>query len=89
MRELITTTSFKKDLKRAKKRGKDSKKLRYIIDKLLADEPLERKFNMHRLVGKMAPSWECHIEPDWLLVWDKDDSAITLLRTGTHSDLFS
>ncbi len=88
MRELITTTAFKKDIKRAKKRGKGAKKLRHIIDKLLTGEPLERKFKVHRLVGKMAPYWECHIEPDWLLVWDEDDNAITLIRMGTHSDLF-
>ncbi len=66
MREVITTTSFKKDIKRARKRGKDPKKLKHIIDKLLINEPLDKKFKAHRLVGNMAPYWECHIEPDWL-----------------------
>jgi len=88
MRELVTTTAFKKDLKRAKKRGKDPNKLRSVIDKLLVNELLEKRLKAHRLAGNMAPYWECHIEPDWLLIWDEDDSAITLIRTGSHSDLF-
>jgi mRNA interferase YafQ len=88
MRELFTTTAFKKDIKRANKRGKDPGKLRHVIEKLLTKEPLERKYKAHRLAGKMAPYWECHIEPDWLLVWDEDESVITLIRMGSHSDLF-
>jgi mRNA interferase YafQ len=88
MRDLFSTTLFKKDLKRAKKRGKDPKKLRDVVDKLLGNKPLDRKLRAHRLIGNMAPYWECHIEPDWLLIWDEDDTLITLIRTGTHSDLF-
>jgi mRNA interferase YafQ len=88
MLELITTTSFKKDIKRVKKRGKDPKKLQSIIAKLLSSELLGRNLKAHRLVGNMAPYWECHIEPDWLLIWNEDDITITLIRTGSHSDLF-
>ncbi|PCI39962.1 MAG: type II toxin-antitoxin system mRNA interferase toxin, RelE/StbE family [Rhodospirillaceae bacterium] len=88
MRDLFTTTLFKKDLKRIKKRGKDPAKIKHIIDKLLANEPLDKKFKAHRLIGNMAPYRECHIEPDWLLIWDEDNHSIRLMRTGSHSDLF-
>jgi|SaaInlV_165m_DNA_1040744.scaffolds.fasta_scaffold152014_1 mRNA interferase YafQ len=88
MRNLVTTTTFKKDLKRVKKRGKNPDKLRDILDNLLANELLERKFKAHRLAGNMAPYWECHIESDWLLIWEENDDTLTLIRTGTHSDLF-
>ncbi len=88
MRELLITTLFKKDIKRARKRGKNPGKLRNIVNKLLANEPLDKKFRSHRLVGNMAPYMECHIEPDWLLVWNEDEQSVTLIRTGTHSDLF-
>ena len=88
MRNLVTTTTFMKDLKRVKKRGKNPDKLRDILDNLLANELLERKFKPHRLAGNMAPYWECHIESDWLLIWEENDDTLTLIRTGTHSDLF-
>tara|TARA_B100000315_G_scaffold155242_1_gene143746 strand:- start:95 stop:364 length:270 start_codon:yes stop_codon:yes gene_type:complete len=88
MRDLYRTTLFKRDLKRARKRGKGPGKLRNIVNKLLANEPLDKRFKAHRLVGNMAPYWECHIEPDWLLFRYEDDVSVTLVRTGTHSDLF-
>ena len=59
-----------------------------IINRLLAGERLAPRHLAHRLAGNMSPYWECHIEPDWLLIWDDDGSTITLIRTGTHSDLF-
>lgn len=88
MRKLRTTTQFKRDLKRVGKRGKDTDKLRNVIAKLIAGEPLDRLNKPHRLLGDWSPCWECHIEPDWLLVWDEDEESVTLIRTGTHSDLF-
>jgi len=88
MRELLTTKQFKKDLKRAKKRGKSGETLQDILNNLVNDIPLDPRHKPHRLIGDWAPCWECHIEPDWLLIWDEDDSSVTLIRTGTHSDLF-
>ena len=88
MRELRTTTQFKKDLRRAKKRGKNPDKLRRIIETLVAGEPVGPRNRPHRLSGDWSSFWECHIEPDWLLVWNEDESTVTLVRTGTHSDLF-
>lgn len=88
MRELLVTSQFKKDLKKAKKRRKDLSKLESILDKLTSSEALEPKNRPHRLAGDWKPCWECHIEPDWLLIWDEDETSVTLIRTGTHSDLF-
>ncbi|MCY4379018.1 MAG: type II toxin-antitoxin system YafQ family toxin [Candidatus Dadabacteria bacterium] len=88
MRELRTTAQFKRDLRKARKRGKNPDKLRSIIEKLVAGRPLARLNKPHRLLGDWFPCWECHIEPDWLLVWDENEESVTLMRTGTHSDLF-
>ena len=88
MRKLYVTTKFKKDLKKIRKRGKDPDKLGSIIKKLIANEPLDLRNKPHRLSGKWYLSWECHIEPDWLLIWKENGESVTLMRTGTHSDLF-
>ncbi len=88
MRELRATTQFKRDLRRTRKRGKDIEKLMRIVDKLLAGEPLDQQNRPHRLSGEWSPCRECHIEPDWLLIWDEAEDSVTLIRTGTHSDLF-
>lgn len=84
------TKRFEKDLRRAEKRGKDLDKLFAVIDKLAKDEPLEQKNRVHLLLGEYSGYWECHIEPDWLLVYEKFDDVLVLsmYRTGTHSDLF-
>jgi len=89
MREIRTTSQFRKDLKKAKKRQKDLDKLEAILDKLVASETLEPHNRPHPLSGNWKPCWECHIEPDWLLIWDEDETSIILIRTGTHSDLFA
>ena len=88
MRELILTTRFRRDLRRVARRGKDERRLGDVLDKLIAGEPLEPRHRAHQLTGSMAPLWECHIENDWLLVWDEDDNSVTLMQTGTHSDIF-
>lgn len=84
------TNRFEKDLMQAVKRGKNLDKLFTIIDKLAAGEPLEKKNRTHLLIGEYSGYWECHIEPDWLLVYEKFDDVLVLsmYRTGTHSDLF-
>ncbi len=84
------TNQFEKDLKQAVKRGKDIDKLFAVIEKLAAGEPLEAKNRTHMLIGQYSGYWECHIESDWLLVYEKfgDVLVLSMYRTGTHSDLF-
>ncbi len=74
--------------KRAIKRGKDLDKLWKIVEQLLNNKPLEKRHRPHPLSGNHATAWECHIEPDWLLIWNQEDDQLVLSRTGTHSDLF-
>ena len=85
---LLTTNRFERDLKRAIKRGKDLDKLLKIVELLLDNKPLEKRHRPHPLSGNYATAWECHIEPDWLLIWNQEDDQLVLSRTGTHSDLF-
>lgn len=90
MLQLVTTTQFRKDIKHAKKRGLNLKKLETILDTLQREEPLDEKHRDHALVGNYLGFRECHIEPDWLLVYaiDKGQLILTASRTGSHSDLF-
>ena len=81
---------FKKSFKLCKKRGYDIAKLEAVI-KILAEEgTLPTKYRPHILTGNYAGLWECHIEADWLLIWEQNDTELTLLflETGTHSDIF-
>lgn len=84
------TTRFEKDVKQAQKRGKDLDKLFYVIEKLANGEKLEECYRDHSLVGLYKGCRECHIEPDWLLVYEifEDVLILSLVRTGSHSDLF-
>ena len=88
MKRVSQTTHFSRDLKRMRKRGKDLAKLREIIKRLAAGKPLEPRLRDHVLVGQWQPSRDCHIEPDWILIYTTDDATLRLERTGTHSDLF-
>ena len=85
---LLTTGRFERDLQHARRRGKNLDKLWAVVDRLLAGESLEPRHRTHRLSGQWARSWECHIEPDWLLIWHVRDDALVLIRTGSHADLF-
>ena len=89
--KLVPTSQFKKDYKRAKKRGLDMSELQSVLDKLCADEPLEERHRDHALVGRYAGFRESHIRPDWLLVYaiDKEQLILTASRTGSHANLFS
>lgn len=91
--EIKNTTQFKKDYKLAKRRGLDINLLKEIISKLANGDPLEPKHKDHPLSGNWAGHRECHIQPDWLLVYRYEDDVLvltlTLTRTGTHSDLYS
>ena len=88
--ELILTGKFKKSLKLAKKRGLDLKLLDKVITMLQNDISLEEKYRDHELKGKYQGFRECHIQPDWLLIYlkEKDVLTLTLVDTGTHADLF-
>jgi len=88
MRRPAYTTRFHKDLKKATKRGKDLDKLKAVSRTLVAGEPLEARFRDHPLVGNYEGRRECHIEPDWLLIYKLDGEDIIFERTGTHTDLF-
>lgn len=79
---------FKKDVKLAKKRGKNTEKLKEVIKFLLEEKPLPPKYRDHPLVGNYVGRRECHIEPNWLLIYKKEPNALILERTGTHADLF-
>jgi mRNA interferase YafQ len=80
--------SFEREIEKAKKRGLDMSKIRDIIEDLINEKPLSAKHKNHKLKGNFVGYWECHIEPDWLLVYKKDNEHIYFARTGTHSDLF-
>ena len=88
MLEPIYKTKFKKDLKLVTKRGKSIDKLKTVIRQLIEEKPLEPKYNDHPLKGNYVDTRECHIEPDWLLVYMIKADSITFVRTGSHADLF-
>lgn len=88
--KLVATSQFKKDYKRVKKRGLDISELHRVLNKLRCGEPLEERHRDHALVGVYEGFRECHIRPDWLLIYAIDKGQLVLIasRTGTHSDLF-
>lgn len=88
--ELVLTGKFKKGLKLAKKRGLDISLLEDVVEKLLHNIPLDGKNRDHALIGNYKGYRECHIQPDWLLIYliEDDILTLTLIDTGTHADLF-
>jgi len=84
------TIRFKKDYKLLIKRGYKESLIQKVIGLIANDIPLPTKYRPHKLIGNYKDCWECHIHPDWLLIWQIIESTNTLLliRTGTHSDLF-
>ena len=82
------TGQFERDVKRAKRRGRNLDKLKIITRTLLAGETLDPIHRDHRLVGNYTGRRECHIESDWLLIYKVEGSRIVFERMGTHSDLF-
>lgn len=87
---IIPSTRFQKDLKRAQKRGRNIQAITDVIRILAAGETLDRKYRDHPLSGDYARCRECHVEPDLLLIYRYVDDGLLLylVRTGTHSDLF-
>ncbi|MBQ8185887.1 MAG: type II toxin-antitoxin system YafQ family toxin [Clostridia bacterium] len=88
--EVRFVNQFKKDLKLAKKQNKDIEKLYTVIEKLANGEKLDAKYRDHELTGNYRGCRECHIEPDWLLVYEIIDDVLVLVlnRVGSHSELF-
>jgi mRNA interferase YafQ len=84
----VFENTFKKDIKRLQKRGKNIEKLKVVIDKLLTNQLLENKYKDHALIGNWKGYKDCHIEPDWLLIYKITEDYLYLVRTGSHSDLF-
>ncbi len=83
-------TTFKKDYKRIKKRGYDIKRLEIVVAMLASGQELPSEYKDHNLLGVYKGCRECHITPDWLLVYEVRENELLLLltRTGTHSDIF-
>ena len=87
---IVISNQFKKDLKLAKKRGLKINLLKEVIDTLANSKPLNEKYRDHNLSGEYSGFRECHIEPDWLLIYrvENRELELFLFRTGSHSDLF-
>jgi mRNA interferase YafQ len=88
MLKIAYRNKFKDELKKQKKRGKDLQTFFNVAEKLANEEPLDPKYRNHKLTGNFKDRWECHLEPDWLLIYLKTAEEIFFERTGTHSDLF-
>ena len=90
MLDIIASNRFKKDLKLALKRGYQISLLEEVVDKLAMQQPLEERYRDHLLNGDYGGFRECHITPDWLLLYQVRENELILFlsRTGTHSDLF-
>lgn len=90
MIKIVPSNQFKKDLKSAKKRGYDMEHLQKVVHALANGENLDKKYRDHALAGDYSGFRECHVEPDWLLIYriDQDVLELFLFRTETHSDLF-
>ena len=88
MLEPFYKNKFKQDVARMKKRGKQLKKLQEVISMLIDQHELPLKYRDHSLLGQYNNCRECHIEPDWLLIYLIEGKDLIFIRTGTHSDLF-
>ncbi len=87
--QIRRTSAFKKDLKRLMKQGRDLSKLAAVVDAIADGKQLEERHRDHELVGNRRGFRDCHIEPDWVLIYklDKNVLVLTLTRTGTHAEL--
>ncbi len=88
MKDLRLRTSFKRDVKRISKRGYDLDRLQAVIEFLRHGEVLDETYRDHPLKGEWTSFRECHIGPDWLLIYQATDDEVLLARTGSHADLF-
>lgn len=88
MLKIRPASQFKKDMKKAKKQGRDLQALKHVLELLAEEEPLPPSFKDHWLRGNWKDFRECHIEPDWLLIYTVTDAELRPARLGTHSELF-
>ena len=88
MREVYYSSHFRKDFKLTVKRGLNMSLIRKVMEKLENEIPLDEKYKNHALTGSYVGNFECHIQPDWLLIYKIYGDDLYLVRTGTHSDLF-
>ena len=88
MKAIYETSQFRKDFKKLKKQGKQIEKLKEIVRCIAEGKPLEPRHRNHALIGPLKGSRDCHIEPDWLLIYRIDGESLYLERTGSHSELF-
>jgi mRNA interferase YafQ len=89
MRKIAQQRQFRDDLKRQKRRGRDIDDLIAAVELLAEQGALPVAYRAHKLSGEWRGVWECHIEPDWLLIYAVTDQEVLLIRTGTHDDLFN
>ena len=89
MRRIAQRKQFRDDLKREKRRGKDISDLIAVVELLTEQGEPPAAYLAHKLSGEWSGVWECHIEPDWLLIYAVTDDEVLLIRTGTHDDLFT
>lgn len=82
------TNQFKKDIKLAKRRGKKMERIKAVMSLLINQDPLPEQLKDHQLIGNFKDRRECHIEPDWLVIYKISDTEIIFERSGSHSDLF-
>ena len=85
---LSQTSQFKKDIKRQRRKGKNLNKIKEVIELLLISKLLPQQYKDHPLIGNWKGCRDCHIEPDWILIYRFLPNELRLERTGTHSDLF-
>jgi len=88
MLEVVFKNRFKKDLKKLKSSNRNEEELLFVIGKLANEESLEERFRDHGLIGDYVDCRECHVRPDWLLIYQQTETELILVRTGSHSELF-
>ncbi len=88
MKRLSQSNQFLKDIKRMRKRGKNIERLQSVVTKLANNEALHPRHRDHTLMGEWKNCRDCHIDPDWILIYYVDPNTLRLERTGSHSDLF-
>ena len=88
MKQIYRTTQFKKDVKRLEKQGKDFAIFKEILTQLAQGFPLAEKYRDHKLSGEFTGKRECHLEPDWLLIYESGKDEMILVRMGSHAELF-
>ncbi|MDF2965314.1 MAG: hypothetical protein K0Q51_702 [Rickettsiaceae bacterium] len=86
--DIFYTNQFQKDLVKLKKQGKDLAKIKVLMEQIIQGTALNARYKDHKLIGNYKNRRECHIEPDWLLIYKKTDEILIFERTGSHSELF-